>query len=116
MTDRISLHGSHVSTRHEHLGPAPADGKMSLTVLLRRKAALGDVTSATRQPPLTRAAFLDHYGLKDDDLLALRSFAATHGLIVGAINRAARSVRISGTVQHIGQAFGVSIERYRDDT
>jgi len=115
MSNRIPLRGSHIATHHQKLGAAPPTGMMSLTLLLRRKTALKTVPTASRGSPLDRAKFADLYGMKDEDLAAVRAFAASHGLAVGDVNRAARSVRLSGSVQQIQTAFGVAIQLYKDE-
>ena len=115
MSDRIPLRGSHIRTQHQKLGPALSTGVMSLTLLLRRKNAIGPLASALKKPRPDRATFADVYGMTDADLATVHAFAVAHGLSVGEINRAARSVRISGSVQRIQDAFGVTIQLYKDE-
>lgn len=115
MAKQIVLKGSHRPSPHQHVGPAPSTGVMSLTLLLRRKTALDASTKGGKLARLSRAAFGRVHGLRDDDLAAVRAFAVVHGLAVGEINRAARSVRISGTVRQLEKAFGVSIQLYKDE-
>jgi kumamolisin len=115
MSDRIQLRGSHIPNHHQKLGPAPTAGAMSLTLLLRRKTALAPQASGRDQARPDRVTFAATYGLKDEDLTTVRSFAAAHGLTIGEINRGARSVRVTGSVQQIQKAFGVTIQMYKDD-
>jgi kumamolisin len=64
---------------------------------------------------MDRAKFADVYGMTDQDLATVRTFAQAHGLAIGDVNRGARSVRVSGSVQQIQDAFGVAIQIYKDD-
>jgi kumamolisin len=114
MADRIPLRGSHSRTTHEQVGSAPVKALMSVTLLLRRKAPLTPLLAASRRPAIDRNSFAAGYGLRDDDLATVRTFASSHGLVVGDVNRAARSVRITGTVQQLETVFGVKMGLYKD--
>jgi kumamolisin len=109
------LRGSHIATSHKSLGAAPAKDVMTVTVLLRRKTALQPQTAKGRRAPMDHASFNATYGLREDDLHTMRAYASTHGLTIGTINRPARSVRISGTVEQLQKVFGVTINLYKDD-
>jgi len=76
---------------------------------------MGTFPSTLNRPHLDRAKFADVYGMTDEDLATVRAFAVGHGLAVGEINRGARSVRLSGSVQQIQEAFGVTIQLYKDE-
>lgn len=115
MSDRIELPGSHIPTHHQKVGPAASNGVMTVTLMLRRKAALRSDSAGPKNPQLDRATFADLHGIKDEDLATVRAFALAHGLAVREINRGASSVRLSGTVEQIQQAFGVTIQIYRDE-
>jgi kumamolisin len=115
MTKRIALHGSHISTKHQSIGVAPPKGVLSVTVLLRRKAPIVAQSAGAKHSFLNHMAFAGAHGLRDDDLATLRKFAVAQGLVVGEINRGARSVRIHGTIEQIEKAFGVTMQLYKDD-
>lgn len=56
-----------------------------------------------------RAAFAERHGATLHDLAVLRSFTAESGLVTRHINRAARSVALSGTVRNFEAAFRVAL-------
>lgn len=114
MSDRIVLQGSHIAHRHQPVGSASLDESMSVTVILRRNTGMSTLPFGPKARHLDHDTFAGLYGMKDADLENLRAFAQLHELSVGPINRAGRTVRLSGTVAQIQTAFGVSIQNYED--
>lgn len=99
------------------LGPAPADERFEITVLLRRAPASSaaappalDGRLATRRY-LTREEHAAAYGASEQDIDVVAAFAQRHGLSVVERCPARRSVYLSGTVDQVTAAFGTSIER-----
>jgi kumamolisin len=99
------------------LGPAPADERFEITVLLRRQPASSaaaplalDGRLATRRY-LTREEHAAAYGASEQDIEAVAAFAQRNGLSVVERCPARRSVYLSGTVGQVAAAFGTSIER-----
>src|SRR5438067_3347505 len=96
------------------LGPAPADERFEITVMLRRQpiaasSALDSRLSQRRY--LTRDEHAAAYGASQQDMDAVAAFAARCGLTVVERNAARRSVFLSGTVAQVASAFNTSIER-----
>jgi kumamolisin len=96
------------------LGPAPADERFEITVMLRRQpmaapAALDSRLAARRY--LTREEHASAYGASEQDMDAVADFAQRNGLAVVERCAARRSVYLSGTVAQVAGAFGTTIER-----
>ncbi len=103
--------------------PAPADAQMvgtpdpseivELTIVVRRRAALpvnpgtGAVTS--------REAFAAAYGADPADLDAVKQYAVSQGLTVGATDPARRTVIVSGPLSAVAAAFGADVATYEKD-
>jgi kumamolisin len=100
------------------LGPAPADERFEITVVLRRppmaaRAALDSPLDShlAQRRYLTREEHAAAYGASEQDMDAVAAFAARSGLTVVERNAARRSVFLSGTVTQVAAAFNTSIER-----
>jgi kumamolisin len=85
------------------LGAAPPDEPVSVTVLLR-----GGVESEAAGH-LTRAEYAQRYRTSDQDVAAVLSFAAVHGLEVAGVDPVKRTVALAGTAAQVGGAFRVSL-------
>ncbi len=64
----------------------------------------------------TREEFARSHGASDADIEKIRSFAAKCGLKVVSEDRAARTIKLSGTVQAFNEAFGVNLRNYEHDS
>lgn len=112
----VKLQGSVPATSADvrSLGPAPADERIDVTVLVRRRAPLAphplDAHIGQRRY-LTRAEFAAQHGASDADLDAVAAFAQKAGLAVVERRPAARSIVLSGTAGQVTAAFGTAIER-----
>jgi kumamolisin len=96
------------------LGPAPADERCDITVLVRRRAPLAPhalETMPSQRRYLTRAEFAAQHGASDTDLDAVAAFAHKAGLVVVERRPAARSIVLSGTTGQVAAAFGTAVER-----
>jgi kumamolisin len=95
-------------------GPANPDERLEVSVLLRRSDAAGLEAHVRRLHAgesvahLSREAFEARFGASPDDIKAVRSFAASHGLSVTRTHVGSRTVWLSGTVAQFGAAFGGS--------
>ena len=95
------------------IGPAPADERVDVTVILRRPAMAAGFATDTRlavRRYLTREEHAATYGATEQDMDAVAAFAARAGLSVVERNAARRSVFLSGTVAQMAAAFGTGIE------
>jgi kumamolisin len=96
------------------LGPAPADERCDITVLVRRRAPLAPHaldTMPAQRTYLTRAEFAARHGASNADLDAVAAFAQKAGLVVVERRPAARSIVLSGTTGQVAAAFGTAVER-----
>jgi kumamolisin len=112
----VKLQGSVPATLADmrSLGPAPADERCDITVLVRRRAPLAPHALQTmpgQRRYLTRAEFAARHGASDADLDAVAAFAHKAGLIVVERRPAARSIVLSGTTGQVAAAFGTAVER-----
>jgi kumamolisin len=100
------------------IGSSNPDERFETTLILRRRAAdafarvveaaaKGDVASR-----IAHADFVDQFGASNDDIAAVRAFAARNGLVVVHEAPERRTVILSGTVAQFSAAFGVTLERY----
>jgi kumamolisin len=102
------------------LGVADATAPAEVTVLVRRPTRappiprLEDLVAVRHagRTRLSRAEFARAYGVDEDDLGRLRTFARIHGLRVGSIEPAARTVHLAGSVGDLSRAFGTTLHRY----
>ena len=120
--DRIELKGSARAALPggRDVGPADPNQQIEVTVLLRRgskpeefpsDAQLGASIPRERKY-LTREEFARLHGASESDLEKIRAFATPYGLKVVSEDRGSRMVKLSGTVQTLGDAFGVNLRRY----
>jgi kumamolisin len=112
----VKLQGSVPAIRADvqSLGPAPADERCDVTVLVRPRTPLAphahDVVPGKRAY-LTRAEFAARHGASEADFDAVAAFAQGAGLAILERRTAARSIVLSGTVGQVTAAFGTAIER-----
>ncbi len=90
---------------HDRIGNANPETRATVTVYLR----------GTEPPPgrLSREEYRAAHGAAGEDVQAVRQFAADHGLSVGNVDLAWRSIELSGPVGSIASAFEATIALYR---
>jgi kumamolisin len=110
--DRVAIPGSHreIDPKHPRVGDADHDRQIDVTVYLRPSASLEWVDEEAARPPSKRRTMSRHqlgasYGASHDDIAAVRSFAADHGLEVTAVNEERRAMTLRGTVDAVAKAF-----------
>lgn len=119
--DRVELKGSYRSAPQGALeaGPADPNQEIEVTVYLRRGSGNSAANEQTASGPisertyLTREEFARTQGASEEDLAKVRAFAAEYGLRARAEDRAARCIKLTGTVQAFNGAFGVKLHRYQ---
>ncbi len=105
----------------ELLGPAEAHEKFTVSIVLRRRsdgAPLPVFEHFAKTPPgqrqrMPEPEFAEKYGASPEEMKRVEEFARSHGLTVVEANAARRTVQASGTVEQMGKAFGVTLNRYR---
>jgi len=101
-------------------GPWPKDDVVELSVLLRRGAASLDApsveilgaTAFERRVYLSRPQYAAAHSARAEDVSLVREYATRQGLLAGTVDRARRTVKLSGPVADIARAFGVEVHRY----
>ncbi|HEY0703139.1 MAG TPA: S53 family peptidase [Candidatus Acidoferrales bacterium] len=121
--ERVELKGSARAALPggQDMGPSDPQQHIEVSVMLRRKSELGTFPSAAKMGALlprerkylTREEFARAHGASDADIAMVREFAKEYGLKVVSEERAARTVKLGGTVQAFNEAFGVSLRRYK---
>jgi kumamolisin len=100
------------------MGKTDPGERFTVTFLLERrdpedfKRRMDAIVRGDRSARMTHDAFAARYGASDDDIAALRAFAAHHGMTVVQAAPARRSVRIDGTADQFRAALGVDFETY----
>ena len=120
--DRVELKGSARAALPggQDVGPADPNQRVEVTVLLRRGSKPGGFPSVeemgVRLPRerkyLTREEFARAHGASAADAEKVRAFATEYGLQVVSEDRAARSVKLAGTVKAFNGAFGANLRSY----
>jgi kumamolisin len=101
------------------IGPADPNEQIEVTVYLRRPtrpAPSADEIGAqpiSKRKYLTREEFARSYSASPEAVGMVRAFAAQYGLSVQSEDRAARTVKLSGTVGAFNEAFGTALRRYQ---
>jgi kumamolisin len=119
--NHVPIPGSHrPPPPGQPIGPPSPRELMHVTVFLRAATAgLGQQTrSLAQQPPasrryLSRAELTEQFGASPEDIKRVRRFARNNGLHVSQVNRAARTVELSGPTARMAAAFGVDLALYR---
>ena len=104
-SQRTLLSGSQV------LGMADAAQRIEVTVKLRRKAPLPEMTERPTTP-LSRAESAAKYGATAEDIAKVKDVFGRYGLDVVRSDQATRSVVLSGPISAMETAFEVKLFRY----
>jgi kumamolisin len=118
--DRVELEGSARAAMPggRDVGPADPHQQIQVTVYLRRGSRQAPSAEQIGSEPisqrkyLTREEFARAHGARAEDIEKVRAFAREYGLEVESEDRAARLVKLTGTVEAFNEAFGVSLRRY----
>jgi subtilase family serine protease len=78
-------------------------------------AAQQDPASPDYHHWLTPEQFADRFGVSQNDIDQMKTWAESQGLSVVSVARARNGISLSGPAQAVEQAFGVKIHRYRVD-
>jgi kumamolisin len=96
-------------------GRTNAHTVLNVTVKLRRKKPLPEIAGRPEKP-LTRQQLAEQYGAAPADLDAVVKAFAPFGLKVAEKNAATRTVKLSGTVAAMEQAFQVKLFNYKHES
>ena len=92
------------------LGPTDPAELITVSLYLRPRE------SPPRQTRLDRAEFARHYGARPADIARVEAYAGDHGLVVADVDPARRLMRLAGTAEAHGRAFGAQLNRYETET
>lgn len=93
------------------LGTADPNHRIEVTVKLRRKAPLPDLTGRPKVP-LTRAQCAAEYGASEEDIAKVKDVLKRYGLEVRRSDKATRSLVVAGPILAMEQAFAVKLFKY----
>jgi kumamolisin len=118
---RVTIAGSERAILHGARLVGPANPQERIEVILTLKPAssaaplslerTGNVNPQERTH-LSREEFQAKHGADPGDVAKIDAFAHEHGLEVGEMNLAARTVVLSGTVEALSAAFNVTLQMY----
>jgi kumamolisin len=88
--------------------PAPATGKITVSVIVRRKTPL-KAANCTGKERLTRAQFRQRHGADPETVKLVHAFAKQYSLAIAPSTPAPelRTIKLTGTVAAMQKAFGV---------
>jgi kumamolisin len=98
----------HAVPVHDRVGDPDPDSPATVTVYLRGAEPLPG--------RLSREQYAAAHGAADEDVQAVRSFAAENGLHVEEVDRGRRSVLLSAPLGALTAAFGATVGLYQDPT
>ena len=112
-SERAVLHGARL------VGPANPQERIEITLLLKPGSSLAlpavEGTESLRpreQTHLSREEFETKHGASPEDVAKIDAFAHEHGIDVGEVHLAGRTVTLSGTVRAMSEAFNVTLQMY----
>src|ERR1019366_6189702 len=110
-SERAPLQGARLT------GPANPQERIDVILLLR--AATSEALSSPQRTDnakphekvhLSHTEYEAQHGADPEDVAKIGAFAHDHGLDVGEVNLAGRTVVLSGTVQAMSEAFNVTLQ------
>ena len=112
--DRVVIPGSEREPDREHqrVGDPDPDATLEVSVYLRASSPLDWVDAEAARPPtqrrtLSREELAAANGADQDDIAAVRAFAAQNGLEVADVDVGRRQVLLRGKLADFARAFGV---------
>jgi kumamolisin len=121
----VRLEGSerHPSLGARLLGPADPTEQFSVTIVLRRRLdgdPMPDFDYFLKTPPSQRRRLSDieyasKYGASAEDIKKVTDFAVKNELKIKDANATSRSVVVSGSVDQMSKAFGVTLGIYEHE-
>jgi kumamolisin len=118
--DYVGLTGSErgLVPQAQDLGPVDPDQQLTATVVLAPAAPASDTEAFTLEEPrrrryLTREELAERRGASAEAAAALRRFADDHGLRVGRVDLARRTIELSGTVAQFNDAFRTDLRQFQ---
>lgn len=98
----------------EAKGPK-STGKVTVSVIVKRKEALAFDRGGRPQARMSRAAFAARHGADPASLKAVKAFAKEFGLSVEHVHPGGRTIHLSGSAAAVQKAFGVELRQMKTD-
>jgi kumamolisin len=95
--------------------PKASTGKITVTVVVRRKAPIATKNLGKPGATMTRAAFLKAHGPAPSSLKLLKSFAKEFGLTIEDNSPGGNKIHLSGSSAAMQKAFGVTLSQQQVD-
>jgi kumamolisin len=92
------------------IGVADPKEQLSVTVVVRRRIP---ASPPPESRPISRDQFAGLYGADPADVSQIEQFAADHDLTVVQIDLPRRSIKLSGTVAQMNEAFGTQLRLFQ---
>ena len=114
----VPLEGSVPMNVHHRLGAADPKERIDVTIVLRRKSedglpTLAEFVAGQRAKGVTRHTLAERYGASSEDAERVQAWAKSQGLTVTAVELGLRQVSISGCIDAMEHAFGITLSLYR---
>jgi kumamolisin len=111
----IPLAGTHRSVMPgaHKVGPADANQQFQVTLIVRPKQKLPDLSQQSEPRQMSREEYLAAYGADRNDLSRVKDFAAKNHLRIVEIDPAQRSVKLNGLAVDFSKAFHVELNQYQ---
>jgi len=110
---KVVLEGSEKSAPKAKLTGKVITGQLAdVTIRIRRKESVEEAIA--RGIRLTQKEYDQMFGASDEDMKLVEDFASAHHLSIIDSSSVRRSVMVRGTVADLQEAFGVSLDHYKD--
>lgn len=109
-TRRVKLPGSERQPIGSRVGALSDDEIIEVSVILKPKSPVK--IPRPRGPVMSREEFAAKCGADPAAIEKVRAFAREHGLTVGEVSVARRTVKLKGTAANMSLAFGIQLEQY----
>ena len=110
--ERVAVRGSERITApgSNAVGVVNPNDDVNVTVVIRRRT---QELPRRGSRPVPREKFAELYGANPADVEQIEQFAAEHDLTVSQVDLARRSIRLSGTVADMNEAFGTELRLFQ---
>lgn len=111
-SERKPIHGARVK------GPVDGNDTIEVRITLKAPASLQKKFEELASQPiaqrqyLTREELEENYGADEATIARIEDFAQAHNLAVSSIDRAQNTIRLTGSVRDLSQAFQTYLEYY----
>jgi kumamolisin len=112
-SEKVTIAGSQRQPIGTRVGDQPGGEMIEISIVLKHKAPVARAAKAGAH--LSREEFAANHGADDAAITKVKEFASAHGLSVGEVSVARRTVKLEGTADKMRNAFGVQLDRYEHE-